>query len=95
MIFGFCSVCGVLYPSAGACREGQQIWHGRDHQRRHDHSQCAENGLHRAGEKAEPEGLRLALALGIERHGDDRSLREVLDGDTQRQSQRTARRDVF
>ena len=52
--------------------------------------ESAEYGLDRAGQDAQPKGLRLALSFREERHGDDRAFREVLDRDAERQSQRAA-----
>ena len=65
----------------------------------HNHSR-GENGQHRAdgfddaGKHAVGECASLAHAFRVERHGNDRALRKVLNGDAQRQCQRARRRDL-
>ena len=78
----------------GARREAQKIRQCRDHKLRREKRQHRADGLHRAGEHAAEKCLTLALALRPQRHRDDRSLGEILNGYAKGQHKCAGRRDL-
>ena len=78
----------------GARREAQKIRQRRDHQLRRKNRQHRADGFHHAGEHAAEKCPALALSLRPERHGDDRALGEILNGDAKGQDKRACRRDL-
>ena len=77
----------------GARRKAQKIRQRRDHQLRRKNRQHRADGLYHAGEHAAEKRLALALALRPERHGYDRPLGEILNGNTEGQNKRARRRE--
>ena len=74
--------------------KAQQIRQRRDHKLRRKNRQHRADRLDNAGEYAAEKCLALALALRPERHGDDRTLGEILNGDAKGQDKRACRRDL-
>ena len=64
------------------------------------HELCGKDGHHRAdgfynaGKHTFPKRPPLALSLRPQRHGDDRPLGEILNGDSKGQDKRACRRDL-
>ena len=78
----------------GACRKGEKVGHdGDDGAGCHDGDKGG-NGFHDTGEHAVEEGHPLVHPFSAKRHRYDGALREVLDGDAQRQGQCACGRDA-
>ena len=78
----------------GSGSKTEQIRQRRDNELCRQNRQHGADGLYHAGKHAAAEGSAFFHALRPQRHGDDRPFREVLNGDAQRQGQRTGRRDL-
>ena len=74
--------------------EAQKNGERRNDQLRGKNRQHRADRLDNAGENTPEEGSPLPLPLGAKRHGNNRTLRKVLNRDADGQGQRTCRRDL-
>ena len=77
-----------------ACRKAQKIRQRRNHKPRRKKRQHRSDRFEHAGKNAAEKRLAFLLPLRLERHGDDRALGEILNGNAEGQGKRACRRDL-